>query len=567
MPGLVVRVQVEAGPGGGRRRRDRGAGGHEDGERAPRAGGRGQVKSVQVPAGRGGRKGPGPGGVRVARAPCGGARSAGRRPQSGARQPARRAGLPAAVLPRQSIAPIPCSTCRTGRTSSIPSTSFAGEWGVGRIRWTPRPAGDWRRSSSACPTWAPSDWTSTARSTIADAGGGGRGAAYAAFLAGTLKPLVDERFRTRPSRDATVIVGIVDGRARSACYALFRHPDVFGAAGALSPSLWFAGGAIFAEVERAPLVPARIYLDIGTLGRRRARGQRAPDAGSPAGQGLPSRPRPAVARVPLRAARRALLGPAVRPGAALAPSAHREHRERRTPRAGTARRSTATCTCWSSATPARGCWCFPPAGQPATSGPTGGCTRCWASTSTAAGSSCSAWTRCTARAGTASTSIPARGPGGTCSTTATCHDEVLPFTASRNPNPFVDRHRGELRRVPRRLLRLPASATGCNRIIGMSGLYDIKRLTGGYSDANVYACNPSDFMPPRARPGAARGASGGRTSSWPSAGTTRPARTTARLSAALWDKGIGNALRIWDGWAHDWPYWERMIRLYIGGHD
>jgi esterase/lipase superfamily enzyme len=39
------------------------------------------------------------------------------------------------------------------------------------------------------------------------------------------------------------------------------------------------------------------------------------------------------------------------------------------------------------------------------------------------------------------------------------------------------------------------------------------------------------------------------------------------LSAVLWNKGIGNALRIWDGWAHDWPYWERMIRLYIGGHD
>ena len=32
-------------------------------------------------------------------------------------------------------------------------------------------------------------------------------------------------------------------------------------------------------------------------------------------------------------------------------------------------------------------------------------------------------------------------------------------------------------------------------------------------------------------------------------------------------KGIGNALRIWDGWAHDWPYWEQMIRQYIGGHD
>ena len=30
----------------------------------------------------------------------------------------------------------------------------------------------------------------------------------------------------------------------------------------LTPSLWFAGGAIFSEVDRSPLVPARIYLDI-----------------------------------------------------------------------------------------------------------------------------------------------------------------------------------------------------------------------------------------------------------------------------------------------------------------
>ena len=33
------------------------------------------------------------------------------------------------------------------------------------------------------------------------------------------------------------------------------------------------------------------------------------------------------------------------------------------------------------------------------------------------------------------------------------------------------------------------------------------------------------------------------------------------------DEGIGNALRIWNGHAHDWPVWEKMIRLYIGGHD
>ncbi len=39
------------------------------------------------------------------------------------------------------------------------------------------------------------------------------------------------------------------------------------------------------------------------------------------------------------------------------------------------------------------------------------------------------------------------------------------------------------------------------------------------------------------------------------------------FSRILWEKGIGNALRIWNGHAHDWPIWEKMIGLYIGGHD
>jgi esterase/lipase superfamily enzyme len=35
----------------------------------------------------------------------------------------------------------------------------------------------------------------------------------------------------------------------------------------------------------------------------------------------------------------------------------------------------------------------------------------------------------------------------------------------------------------------------------------------------------------------------------------------------LWGKDIWHALRIWDGWAHDWPWWREMIQRYIGGHD
>jgi esterase/lipase superfamily enzyme len=35
----------------------------------------------------------------------------------------------------------------------------------------------------------------------------------------------------------------------------------------------------------------------------------------------------------------------------------------------------------------------------------------------------------------------------------------------------------------------------------------------------------------------------------------------------MWDKGIGNAFREWDGFSHDWPVWHKMLNMYIGGHD
>ena len=39
------------------------------------------------------------------------------------------------------------------------------------------------------------------------------------------------------------------------------------------------------------------------------------------------------------------------------------------------------------------------------------------------------------------------------------------------------------------------------------------------------------------------------------------------FSAVLWEKGIGNALRVFDGHAHDWPYWEDWLVRYVAGHD
>ena len=148
-----------------------------------------------------------------------------------------------------------------GQNLFDPATSFAGDWGMGRSMNAAA-----RRGLEAIVVGVPhlgvtrldeyGPWHDES------SGAGGRGDAYLAFLADTLKPLVDSRFRTRRGRDQTVIAGSSMG-ALISLYALFHRPETFGAAGVLSPSLWFAGGAIFPHIERARVVPARIYLDIG----------------------------------------------------------------------------------------------------------------------------------------------------------------------------------------------------------------------------------------------------------------------------------------------------------------
>ena len=169
------------------------------------------------------------------------------------------------------------------------------------------------------------------------------------------------------------------------------------------------------------------------------------------------------------------------------------------------------------------------------------------------------------RAGTANISIPVHAPGATWSTTAT-----FVTKSYRSPGHGTVRHTSFT--VGASFGAYHAACFGfrhphqVNRIIGLSGLYDMKRLTGGYSDANVYACNPFDFMRHEHDPD--RLDAFRRQDIIFAIGHDDPSCDNNReFSTVLWEKAIGNALRIWDGWAHDWPYWERMIRQYIGGHD
>lgn len=144
-------------------------------------------------------------------------------------------------------------------------------------------------------------------------------------------------------------------------------------------------------------------------------------------------------------------------------------------------------------------------------------------------------------------------------------NEVLPFSERKNSNPF--------------LITVGASFGGyhamnfglrhpshVNRILAMSGLFDIRRFTDGYYDDNVYYNNPIDFIANEHQP--ERLELLRKLDIIIATGREDSLIESARaLSAVLWAKGIGNALREWDGWAHDWQYWEKMLLLYIGGHD
>jgi predicted alpha/beta superfamily hydrolase len=93
--------------------------------------------------------------------------------------------------------------------------------------------------------------------------GQGKGERYLSFLVDTVKPLIDRDFHTLPTATHTGIMGSSMGGLIS-LYGFFHHPEVFGFAGVMSPSFWFADRAIYDYVRRAPFVPGRVYLDVGT---------------------------------------------------------------------------------------------------------------------------------------------------------------------------------------------------------------------------------------------------------------------------------------------------------------
>ncbi|MGB3456291.1 MAG: alpha/beta hydrolase-fold protein [Litorimonas sp.] len=91
--------------------------------------------------------------------------------------------------------------------------------------------------------------------------------AHKAFLTEELKPYIDALARTRPGRDDTYVMG-ASFSGLAVIDLMISHPDTFGAAAALSPSLSIADEAVAKQFARTLPDPAthRLYIDRGTRG-------------------------------------------------------------------------------------------------------------------------------------------------------------------------------------------------------------------------------------------------------------------------------------------------------------
>jgi esterase/lipase superfamily enzyme len=143
--------------------------------------------------------------------------------------------------------------------------------------------------------------------------------------------------------------------------------------------------------------------------------------------------------------------------------------------------------------------------------------------------------------------------------------EVLPLMRQKNSNPYLivtGASFGAYHAI-NFALRHPDLA---KRVIAMSGMFNIERWLGDYRDDNIYYNCPCLFLPNEADENRIRNLRS--LEIILAIGAQDPNIANNRwFSDVLWGKGIWHALRIWDGWAHDWPYWLKMIRLYINGPD
>ncbi len=146
------------------------------------------------------------------------------------------------------------------------ATSYAGEWGVDECIDTMRKkvivvgidnGGD-KRMNEYCPY----DFTLNPGKPKEHKGEGNE---YVDFIAMTLKPFIDKKYRTKKNKDNTFISGSSMGGLIS-FYAVLKYPKIFGGAGVFSPSIWICKPEMLDLIKKTgKQVKSRIYFYCGKM--------------------------------------------------------------------------------------------------------------------------------------------------------------------------------------------------------------------------------------------------------------------------------------------------------------
>ncbi|MEO7802075.1 MAG: alpha/beta hydrolase-fold protein [Ginsengibacter sp.] len=92
--------------------------------------------------------------------------------------------------------------------------------------------------------------------------GKGEGDAYVDFIVNTLKPYIDQRYRTKVDKKNTSIAGSSMGGLIS-LYAVLKYPKTFGSAGIFSPAFWTASGIDNGAFKNSKAVRSKLFFYAG----------------------------------------------------------------------------------------------------------------------------------------------------------------------------------------------------------------------------------------------------------------------------------------------------------------
>ncbi|MBC7927635.1 MAG: esterase family protein [Bryobacteraceae bacterium] len=146
--------------------------------------------------------------------------------------------------------------------------------------------------------------------------------------------------------------------------------------------------------------------------------------------------------------------------------------------------------------------------------------------------------------------------------------EVLPFSQTRNANPFLIAHGcsiGAFHAV-NIALRHPSKF---GKVVGLSGRYDLTKPVGGFEDLfngeysqDIYFHTPNHYVPNLHESHHLESLR--RMEIILAVGLEDPfLPSNVELSRDLHEKGIANHLLLWEGEAHRARYWRQMVQHYL----